>query len=260
MTRREPQEPPEHTLRRLTGTRLLGGTTSAAGETNQARPVPPLLPARARRPAGIAVACCAVLVAVLGALAAHRAQGNAVDRPVDSWIQQHLASHQNLLSDIAYLGGGQMAAVLTAVLVLACLAARRVNGAVLVLVSVVVTAGLTEYVLKPLVHESIGGSLTYPSGHMASLSALFGAAGVLMLDPPRWRPRPGVRLLLTIGLVVVGCIVAIALVGLNYHYFTDTIAGVAWGTCVVLTATFLLDGAGARRWLGAARLRWRRVS
>jgi undecaprenyl-diphosphatase len=183
-----------------------------------------------------------------------------VDRPVDSWIRQHLASHQNLLSDIAYLGGGQMAAVLTAVLVLACLAARRVNGAVLALVSVVLAAGLTEYVLKPLVHETIGGSLTYPSGHMASLSAIFGAAGVLMLDPPRWRPRPGVRLLLTIGLVAVGCIVAVALVGLNYHYFTDTIAGVAWGACVVLTTAFLLDGAGVRRWLGTARLPWRRVS
>jgi membrane-associated phospholipid phosphatase len=257
MTRPEPQQPPEHTLRRWTGTRLLGGTTSATGETSQARAVAPLLPARARRPAVIAAACCAVLVALLGALAAHRSQGNAVDRPVDSWIRQHLASHQNLLSDVAYLGGGQMAAVLTAVLVLACLAARRVNGAVLVLVSVVVTAGLTEYVLKPLVHETINGSLTYPSGHMASLSALFGAAAVLMLDPPRWRPRPGVRPMLAIGLVVVGSVVAIALVGLNYHYFTDTIAGAAWGTCVVLTTTFLLDSARVRRWLGAARLRRR---
>lgn len=272
MTRPEPQQPPERTPRRLIGTPLLGGTTSAASAsgsaanaaqatgsvsaTGPAEPVAPLLPGQARRPAAIAVACCAVVVAVLGAFAAGRTQGNALDRPVDSWLRHHLASHLHVLSDISYLGGGQMSAVLTAILVLGCLLVRRFNGAMLALVSVVIAAGLTEFVLKPLVHETISGSLAYPSGHMTSLFALIGVVGVLMLNPPRQRPRPRVRVLLMLCLVAIGGIVAVALIGLSYHYFTDTIAGAALGGGVALAATFPLDGTGVRRRLAATLPSW----
>jgi hypothetical protein len=258
------------TLRRWTGTRLLGGTTSentpglaptSPDGTQQPGLAAPLLPARARRPAAIAAACCAVVVAVLGAFAFRRSQGNAVDRPVDLWLRHHLASHLHALSDISYLGGGQVVAALTVVLVLACLAARRVSAAALSLISVVATAGLTEYVLKPLVHETIQhGWLTYPSGHTSSLFTLIAVVGVLMVDPPRWRPRPGLRPLIVAGLILVGCAVAVAMTALQFHYFTDTVAGAAWGACVALTATFLVDSGGVRRRLGAARLRRRRVS
>ncbi len=268
MTKPEPQQPPEHTPRRLTGTPLLGGTTSAASASGRAADpvrttgsastsgpagrVAPLLPAQARRPAAIAVACCAVVVAVLGAFAAGRTQGMAIDRPVDSWLRHHLASHPPVLSYIGYLGGGQMTVVLASILVLACLLARRVNGAILTVISVVVAMGLTEFVLKPIVHETINGSLTYPSGHTTSVFALIGTVGVLLLDPPRRRPRPRVRVLLVLGLVAVGCLVAVALIELDWHYFTDTIAGAALGGGVALAATFPLDRTGVRRRLEAA--------
>jgi membrane-associated phospholipid phosphatase len=272
MTKPEPQEPPERTLRRWTGTRLLGGTTSdnslgpdpvtgsAGGRPPKSGQAAPLLPPRARRRAAITAACCAIVVAVLAAFAVNRSQGNAVDRPVDSWLRQHLGSHLHLLSDISYLGGGQATAVLTVILIAACLVARRLNAAVLTLVSVAVAAGLTEYVLKPLVHETIRGSLTYPSGHTSSLFTLIAVIGVLLVDTPRQRPRPAARLLLMAGLVIIGCLVAVAVIGLRYHYFTDTIAGAAWGTCVALTATFLVDMPGVRRLLGATRLSRRRDS
>ncbi len=256
------------TLRRWTGTRLLGGTTSedkpdqvVTGPRSDQQPVAPLLPAGARRPAAITATCCAALVAVLAAVAIHRSQASAVDRPIDSWLRHHLASHLQLMSDISYLGGGQVVAGLTVVLALACLAARRVNAAVLTVISVVAAIGLTEYVLKPLVHETIQhGWLTYPSGHTTSLFTLIAVIGVLMIDPPRWRPRPGLRLLIMLGLVIVGCAVAVAMTALQFHYFTDTIAGAAWGTCVALAATFLLDSRGVRRWLAAARRRPRTAS
>ncbi len=217
----------------------------------RAQPLPPLIPDRARRPAAITAACCAALVAILGVFAAHRSVGNAVDRPIDSWLLRELSSHTRALVDITSLGRGAEVTALTAVLVVACLAARRVNGAVLAVISVVVTIGLTEFILKPLVHETLKGSLTYPSGHTSSLSALIAVVGVLMLAPPGDRPRPVVRLLLVLALSLVGCIVAVALIGLQYHYFTDTVAGAALGAGVVLTTTFLLDRSGIRRWLAA---------
>jgi membrane-associated phospholipid phosphatase len=268
MTRPDPQPPPEHSLRRFSGTRLLGGTTGApraagargaAGGDRQsglAEAVTPLLPDRGRRAAAIAATCCAVVVAVLGVFAANRSRGSALDRPVDSWLRQNLGSHHQVMLDVAFLGGGQIGFGLAAVLILACLLARRVNGAILTLVSVPVSVGLTEYVLKPLVHETIGGSLTYPSGHTASVFTLTAAVGVLMLNPPRQRPRPLLRALLVAVLVVVSCAVAVATIVLSYHYFTDTIAGAALAVGVVLAATFPLDSSRVRRWLETATPSW----
>src|SRR5215469_7030040 len=165
MTRPDPQQPPEHTLRRLSSTRLRGGTTkanratdarsaaseagttSAAEKSGPAETVAPLLPNGARHPAAIAVACCAVVVGVLGVFAANSARGNGVDRPVDSWLRHNLAAHHRVVSDVANLGGSQIGIVIAAALVVACLLARRVNGAVLALASVLVSLGLTEFVL-----------------------------------------------------------------------------------------------------------------
>ena len=262
MTKPEPQ-PPEHSLRRLSGTRLLGGTTGAhraggggAPASGPAEPLAPLLTHRARRPAAITIACCAAVVGVLAVFAANRSTAGALDRPVDSWLRHNIAAHHHALTDIAYLGGGQLGIVLTAALVLACLLVRRINGAILALLSVLVTVGLTEFVLKPLVHETINGSLTYPSGHTASVFALTGVVGVLVLNPPRQRPRTWVRALLVAGLVAISCAVAVATIALNYHYFTDTIAGAALAVGVVLAATFPLDIASVRRGLAAATPAW----
>lgn len=263
MTKPEPQDPPERALRRWTGTPLLGGTTSQQGSgfegTRPAGAEPPrlavpLLPPGARRPAAISLASCAVVVAVLGTFAAGRSAGNAVDRPVDAWLLHHLGSHLRVLSDISYIGGGQVAAGLTVLLVAACLVTRRLNGALLAVVSIVAAAGLTEYALKPLVHETIHhGWLTYPSGHMTSLCTIMAVAWVLLLNPPHQRLRPALRLLLLAGFVIVAGIVAIALVVLTYHYFTDTIAGAAWGISVTMATTFLLDSTRVRRLLGRPR-------
>jgi membrane-associated phospholipid phosphatase len=270
MSSPEPQDPPERTLRRWSVTPLRGGTTSEHDHSpgwsgprhrEQATLVAPLIPAAARRPTAIVAAGCAVIVAVLGVLAAGRSRGNAVDRPVDSWLLHHLGSHLRVLSDIAYIGGGQVTAVLGVLLVLACLVTRRLNGAVLVVVSFVAAAGLTEYALKPLVHETIRNSwLTYPSGHMTSLCTLIAVAWVLMLNPPRMRLRPAQRRLIIGALAILAAVVAVGLVVQIFHYFTDTIAGAAWGVCVALAAAFLVDIPAVRRLLGAVRLRPRRAS
>jgi undecaprenyl-diphosphatase len=102
----------------------------------------------------------------------------------------------------------------------------------------------------------MGGSLTYPSGHTASVFTLTAVIGVLMLNPPRLRPRPWVRAVLIAVLVLISCAVAIATIALSFHYFTDTIAGVALAVGVVLAATFPLDGSGVRRWLSKVTPSW----
>jgi hypothetical protein len=125
----------------MAGNRLI---TSA---TDQARkPVPLLIPDRARRPAVIVAICCAVVLAVGGAFAAGRSEGNALDRHIDPWLIQHLQSHVNGLNQIADLGNPTPLVALTIIVILSCLVVRRVNGAILAALSVPVASGLTEFV------------------------------------------------------------------------------------------------------------------
>ena len=81
-------------------------------------------------------------------------------------------------------------AFLTLVIALTCLVVRRVNGAVLVVVSLAVSVVLTELVLKPIFDRTLHGSLVYPSGHAGRAFTLAAVVVVLLLDPPGRRLEP----------------------------------------------------------------------
>ena len=51
---------------------------------------------------------------------------------------------------------------------------------------------------------------------------------------------------------VLGAVVAVALIGLRWHYFTDTVAGAAVGIGTVCGLALILDLPAVRRWLAAA--------
>ncbi len=196
------------------------------------------------------VSCSALVVAVGGIIAAGKSQPNALDQPIDSWIIGQLGTHLRALRMISNVG---LAApfVLTPVLVLGCLAARRLNGAALAAISVPVAAALTQFVLKPLVHERIGDALTYPSGHTTGAFAVVAVIGVLLLNPPGGRPAPWLRVVVVVFAAGLGCTVGVAMIGLDYHYFTDTVAGLGVATGVVLATAFGLDRPALR-----TRLAW----
>jgi hypothetical protein len=65
--------------------------------------------------------------------------------------------------------------------------------------------------------------------------------GVLLHDPA----RPAATRVARAALVVVACavaaLVAAGVIGLHWHYFTDTVGGGALGTGTVLTLAFLID-------------------
>lgn len=192
-----------------------------------------------------------MVVAALGAATAHQASGTAIDRSVDSWvIGLNLSAHA--LSLLSQLGGVPAMMVMTAALALGCLAVHRPGGALLAIAGVLLASLLTEAVLKPLVHRTIGIDhfLTYPSGHTTGLFALSTALAVILLSTRSGRPRPAVRIAIVAVAVAVSCAVGFAMIGLDFHYFTDTIGGAAVGTGTVLGTAFLLDLKVVRRWLG----------
>ncbi len=236
----------------MTSNRLATSVTEQAHE-----PVPVLIPDRARLPAVITGICCAVVLAVGGAFAAGRSEGNALDRRVDPWIIQHLQSHVNGLTQIADLGNPTPLVVVTLIVVLCCLVVRRFNGAILAAVSVAVASGLTEFVFKPLVHETFGHPpiLSYPSGHSTNVFTLSAVVVVLMINPPHRRIRPVLRVVVAALAILVGLVVMVSLVAIQFHYLTDTIGGACVATGTVLAIALLLDAPAARTRM--ARLRFR---
>ncbi len=217
------------------------------------RPGRPLLADSARPRAGALLACCAILVAVLGVLFTHQTRADwldhAIDSPVIAWLG---GGHSGLALWLAAPGSLIPAGALSAAIVVGCLLAGRLNGAVLAAAAVPVAVGLDEGLLKPLVHRTYLGSLSYPSGHTTAMFTLVATVTVLLLIPPRPAKARALRVLIPAAACALGCVVAIAVIGLRWHYFTDTVAGAAVGVGTVCGLALLLDLPAARRWLPQA--------
>ncbi len=215
----------------------------------------PLLPDQARRPAGIVLGCAALILAA-GAVFVHDQYADPLDRWVGSWATSHLAQHSGTLQLLADVGQKVQVVVIVGVIVLLCLATRRVNGAVLAAISTPAASVATEKVLKPLAGH-LYSYAAYPSGHATSVFAMIATAAVLLAGAPA-RVRRSVRIAIVAVAVLIGCGVSIAVIGLGEHHVIDTVGGAAVGIAVVLATTFLLDLPVSRRVLELARLGRRR--
>lgn len=207
-----------------------------------------LLPGSARLWAGILLAFCAVFVAVLGMLFASQARPDRLDHAVDSPIITWLGGHPGLAGWLAAPGSQLPALSLSAAIVVACLFAGRLNGAVLAAAAVPVAVGLNDGLLKHLVHRTYLGVLTYPSGHTTTMFALAATVTVLLIPPKPDKAGP-LRLLIPVAACALGGVVAIGVIGLQWHYFTDTLAGAALGIGTVCGLALVLDLSAVRRWL-----------
>jgi membrane-associated phospholipid phosphatase len=244
-----PTEPDGETAADRSGAPQSPERSSAA---THPRPSPPLLAASVRAWAGALLACCAILVAVLGVLFAHHATADWLDRAVDSQIISWFDGHRGLLPWLAMPGSYIPAAVLTAAVVVGCLLAGRLNGAVLAAAAVPVAIALNDGLLKHLVNRTYLGFLTYPSGHTSAVFALAATLTVLLVLPPRPVQARVPRVLIPIAACAIGGVVAVAVIALRWHYFTDTVAGAALGTGTVCGLALILDLPAPRRWLTRA--------
>jgi membrane-associated phospholipid phosphatase len=200
----------------------------------------PLLPASARLWAGALLASCAVLVIVLGLLFAHQDQADRLDHTIDSPIIAWLADHPGLAGRLAAPGSLLPAVALSAVIIVACLLAGRLNGVVLAAAAVPAAVGLNDGLLKHLVHRTYLGVLSYPSGHTTTMFAVAATVTVLLI-PPRSAKGGPLRLLIPVAACVLGGVVAVGVIGLQWHYFTDTLAGAALGIGTVCALALVLD-------------------
>jgi membrane-associated phospholipid phosphatase len=210
-----------------------------------------LLAGPARSWAAGLLACCAVLVIVLGILVAHKATANRVDQAVDAPVMAWFAGHPVVALRMAYPATLVPAGGVSLIAVLACLARGWIRGAVLALLAVPVASGLNDAVLKPLFHRTYEGVLSYPSGHTSAIAALAAALTVLLLLAPRQAPTPRqasrpdlatvLRWVIPAAAWLAVVVVAVGVIGVRWHYFTDTVGGVALGAGTVCGLALALD-------------------
>ncbi len=204
----------------------------------------PLLPPAFRRTALLIVAGCAAVVVIMGVLFAHHTQPGALDTAVDARMRSGLLRFGGFWRPVVVLGDPVPGTEMAVALLLLCLAARRWRGALLVAVAVPAAVALTELLLKPLIHRTFWGNLEFPSGHTTSVFTLATCCAVLLARPLRLRLPGALRALLATAAYLAAAAVAMAVVVLGFHYFTDTVAGVAVGVGTVLATALVLDRYG----------------
>jgi len=198
----------------------------------------PLLARPVRPWAAMLLACCTVVVVVLGVLVAHHSRIDGVDKEIDSWVIRSLGGHKSLLRWLATPAELLPAGLTSLIMVAACLVTGRLKGAVLAATAVPIASALCDSLIKPLVHRR---DLAYPSGHVTSILALSAMLTALLVLPPQPLIEGRARLLIPLTASVLACGVAIAVIGLRWHYFTDTIGGAAAGAGTVCALALVLD-------------------
>jgi undecaprenyl-diphosphatase len=205
-----------------------------------------LLPTRLRSYAMGLVGACVLITMILGLHYADTTEPGRIDRNLDIRIKARLAEHHGLLERLVNLGDPQVIAAWSILLALVCLLLRRWRGALLCLVGPAIAGGLTDYVLKPLINRDYGGAgYSFPSGHTTGAFAVAMCVIVLLLD----RNDLYIELRVVLGLIGLGLAagVAASVVGLGYHYATDTVGGFCVALGVVLGLAILIDLL-AERW------------
>jgi undecaprenyl-diphosphatase len=187
------------------------------------------------------LAACVIVIATLGLLLREQARPDGLDSVVDTALIASFGGHKRVLPWLALPGSTIPLIAVSIAIAVGCLVVRRPNGAVLAVTAVPVTAFLDDRVLKHLVDRTHFGQLSFPSGHAASAMTLATVLGVLLHDPAQRTATRVARAALVIVACAVTALVAVGVIGLRWHYFTDTVGGVALGTGTVLTLALLID-------------------
>jgi membrane-associated phospholipid phosphatase len=200
------------------------------------------------RPAAVGVALItAITTAVLGARYAGVSSASRVDKVVDRHLTSRLGEHHLLIDNLVKIGSPIVVTALTVLLVATLLFRQWARAAVSAALAPAVASATTEWVLKPIVERTRGGSLSYPSGHTTGIFAVATVVVVLMLDGTSPRLPALARLLISVGALTVATTVAVASIASGHHYATDTIGGACVAFAIVLGLSLVVDAVADRR-------------
>ncbi len=184
-----------------------------------------------------------LVVAALGLLFSGKRVGSALDENVYWAVYKQFVGERGLLEAMLVPTEPVLLVVVIGLIVMVAIARHRPRLAVLAVAGPLIASLLSSPVLKPLFGRTINdGSLAFPSGHTTGMVSVLTVL-VLATVPLRksW------LILAIVGALVIAVIGATALVGMKYHYVTDTVGGAGVAIAVVLTTALLIDRVAGRR-------------
>ncbi|MFI2376152.1 phosphatase PAP2 family protein [Streptomyces sp. NPDC018964] len=209
------------------------------------RPAPAVLPLPLRAWLGPIAALAALVVVALGALYAGDDEPGTTDTRILAAVDGAGPPWRHVALAVDFLGEPAGAATLVIGTVTGCLLLRRPRAAVLVVAGTGASVATTK-LLKPLVGRAIHeGSLSYPSGHTAFLTAFALVVALLAAGRLGLGRTAGTSLVLAAALVA-GAAMGWAQVALSAHYPTDTLGGWCTALVVVPATAWLVDRAADR--------------
>ncbi|WP_345576748.1 phosphatase PAP2 family protein [Streptomyces prasinosporus] len=217
-----------------------------AGRTEDGPPVRAVLPPPLRAWLGPIAVLGASVAVVLGLLFAGDGGPGTVDARIGASVDGTGAWWRDVALATDFLGEPVGAATLVAAAGAGCLLLRRPRAAVLVVAGTGASVATTK-LLKPLVGRTIhDGSLSYPSGHTAFLTAFALVVALLAAGRPGLGRTAGTSLVLAAALVA-GAAMGWAQVALGAHYPTDVLGG--WCTALAVTpaTAWLVDRTADRQ-------------
>jgi undecaprenyl-diphosphatase len=203
-----------------------------------------LLPPLARRPAVGVVVLCAAVVAVGAVLYHGQRRAGALDNAVDDWLFTIFGRFRVQLYQLLHVADLPVVGTVLAVVAVTALLRARPDIAALAAIGPAAAIGLTEVVLKPLVQRRYNNWLSYPSGHTVGMLSACTVLGVIVLGAAL---TLALRVVVGVLLLAVSVIVVLALIVYGFHYFTDTVAGVALSVGVVLLVALAVDAVTVTR-------------
>lgn len=184
-----------------------------------------------------------LVVAALGLLFSGQRVSSALDENVYWTVYKQFVGERGLLEAMLVPTEPVLLVIVIGLIVMVAIARHRPRLAVLAVAGPLIASLLSSPVLKPLFGRTINnGSLAFPSGHttgMVSVLTVLVLATVTM--------RKSWTILAIVGALVIAVVGATALVGMKYHYVTDTVGGAGVAIAVVLTTALLIDRVAGRR-------------
>jgi undecaprenyl-diphosphatase len=196
-----------------------------------------LISRRMRRPALIAGMVAWGIAVVLGAAVAGQRHAGTIDRTIIHRVHATVGDGHGLAAvllaptDTVVIGAAALA------LIVAALVLRRWDIAVLAVVTPTICVGMVDLAFKPLFGRRLHGLLSYPSGHAVAAVAVYTVAVLTLISIV----RPPWRHVAVVGWGLLTVVIMVGLIGMNWHYPTDTVGGVCVAVGVVLPCALGTD-------------------
>jgi membrane-associated phospholipid phosphatase len=209
---------------------------------------PALVPRHLIWPVAIVAAVCAAGVATLGLVFGHDRTGSAFDQKVYWAVYKGFVGERGVLRAMLTPTEPVLLIVVIMLVVMLAVARRRPRLAVLAVAGPLAAVLLNSAVLKPLFGRTINnGSLAFPSGHTAGLVAVLTVLIIAVISGVRPPWRKSVTSLVIVGASVITGVGSTALIGMKYHYVTDTFGGFGVAVATVLGLALAIDQVTLKR-------------